>query len=71
MSPTTDTQFTLDQMHGVLKTLGIAAANLWAKTRKLPPQSAVASATEEELLSTLTSMRALLDSLIPIHEEVK
>jgi hypothetical protein len=71
MLPTTDTPFTLDQLHGLLKTLGIAAANLWGKTRKLNPSSPMAQATEEELLTTLESMQALLNTLVALQKEVK
>lgn len=71
MLPTTDTPFTLDQLHGLLKTLGIAAANLWGKSRKLNPSSLLAQTIDEELLTTLESMQALLTTLISLQKEVK
>lgn len=67
--PTTETPFTLDQMHSLLKTLGIAAANLWTKTRKVDPRSSIAEQANEELVTTLQSMASLIDTLLPIHEE--
>lgn len=60
--------FTLDQLHAMLKTLGIAAANLWSKSNKFGPQSAVGAAADEELLQTLKSISDIATMIVASME---
>jgi hypothetical protein len=65
---TVDTPFDLHQLMGLLKTLGIASANLWGKAAKLDPSSAYGQSVYEELTTTLHSLETVVGQIIDLLE---
>lgn len=67
--PTTDTPFSLSQLMGLHKTLGIAVANLWGKAAKLDPSSPYGETVWDELVTTLHSLEKVLAQIISLVKD--
>lgn len=67
--PTTEINFTFDQLNGLLKTLSIGVNNLYGKTVRTDPRSGAGEAAAAELVITLQSLQTVVAQMLAITEE--
>ena len=67
--PTTEINFTFDQLNGLLKTLSIGVNNLYGKTVRTDPRSGAGEAAAAELVITLQSLQTVVAQMLAIAEE--